>query len=168
MPDAIDHRHALYPGTFDPVTKGHQDIIDRAANIFPRVTVAVAASTSKGCMFDHEARIALIADLYADNPGVEVVGYQRELTVHLMRRLGAGALVRGIRANSDFEYELQLANMNRRMDGELETLFLTPRDDCSYISSTLVREIAVMGGDVTPFVAGSVAAALAAKVAERS
>jgi len=149
----------VYPGTFDPITNGHSDLILRAARLFDRVVVAVAADTGKAPAFSIEQRVALVCDVVDGVPGVEVVAFNG-LLVHFTRALGVGVIMRGLRAVSDFEFEFQLAGMNRRMAPEIETLFLTPAEQYAYISSSLVREIARLKGDVTPFVAPVVQAAL--------
>jgi pantetheine-phosphate adenylyltransferase len=145
-------RTAVYPGTFDPITNGHQDLVRRAASIFERVIVAIASNPNKTPMFPLEKRVDLARQVLADVPGVEVMGYQG-LTVDFARQHGVHIVVRGLRAVSDFEFEFQLANMSRHLSRELETVFLTPQEQFTFISSTLVREIAVLGGDVNPLVA---------------
>jgi pantetheine-phosphate adenylyltransferase len=142
---------AMYPGTFDPVTRGHEDLVRRASRIFDRVVVAIAANPGKQPMFDLEERVALAEAVLADIPGVEVMGYEG-LTIDFARQHDLGAIIRGLRAVSDFEYEFQLANMNRHLTDEVETVFLTPTERYTYISSSLVREIAMLGGDVGEFV----------------
>lgn len=141
----------LYPGTFDPITKGHMDLVGRAARIFDRVVIAVAASPKKNPAFSLEQRVEMAREVLKDIPNVEVVGFST-LLAHFTREVGANVLLRGLRAVSDFEYEFQLANMNRQLAPDVESLFLTPSEKYSYISSTLVREIAALGGDVTQFV----------------
>lgn len=141
----------LYPGTFDPITKGHMDLVGRAAKIFDRVIIAVAASPKKNPAFTLEQRVDMARAVLKEFPNVEVVGFST-LLAHFTREVGANVLLRGLRAVSDFEYEFQLANMNRQLAPEVESLFLTPSEKYSYISSTLVREIAALGGDVTQFV----------------
>lgn len=150
---------AVYPGTFDPITNGHFDLIERAARLFDRVVVAIASSPGKGPAFDIEARIDLAREVVAGLDNVEVVGFTGLMT-EFMKQQQASILLRGLRAVSDFEYELQLANMNRAQMPELETVFLTPAVENSYISSTLIREIAKLGGDVSQHVHPRVAAAL--------
>lgn len=144
-------RHAVYPGTFDPITNGHQDLVRRAAGIFERVIVAIASHTNKTPMFPLEKRVELARAVLSDQPNVEVHGYAG-LTVDFARRYSDAVIVRGLRAVSDFEFEFQLANMSRHLDRNFETVFLTPQEPFSFISSTLVREIAVLGGDVSAFV----------------
>ncbi|MDZ7851926.1 MAG: pantetheine-phosphate adenylyltransferase [Halomonas sp.] len=142
---------AVYPGTFDPVTNGHLDLIERAARLFDKVVVAIATSPGKGPALDIDTRIALTREVVADIGNVEVVGFSGLMTDFMIQQK-ARVLLRGLRAVSDFEYELQLANMNRAQMPELETVFLTPEVENSYISSTLVREIAKLGGDVSKHV----------------
>lgn len=149
----------LYPGTFDPITRGHSDLIERAARLFDHVIVAVAASPRKGPMFTLEERVALAKEATAYLPNVEVVGFSNLLT-HFVEEMDANILMRGLRAVSDFEYEFQLANMNRKLAPNVESLFLTPSEKYSFISSTLVREVASLGGDVSEFVHPSVGKAL--------
>lgn len=150
---------AVYPGTFDPITHGHFDIIERGARLFDRVVVAVAASSGKDPAFDLDARIALVREACASLANVSVIGFSGLLT-QMMREQNATVILRGLRAVSDFEYELQLANMNRAQNPELESVFLTPAVENSYISSTIVREIARLGGDVSPLVHPRVTEAL--------
>lgn len=150
---------ALYPGTFDPFTKGHEELVRRAAKIFGRVVVVVALSESKDTLFSVDERIELIRAVLGDLPGVEVTGYSA-LTVDVARELDCDVIVRGLRAVSDFEYEFQLASMNRHLAESVETVFLTPGEQYMFVSSSLVREIASMGGDVSKFVHPAVNAAL--------
>jgi len=149
----------VYPGTFDPVTNGHTDLICRASRLFDRVVVAVAADTSKAPVFDLQQRVELIRRVVAHLEHVEVVAFSG-LLVEFARGLGVPVIVRGLRAVSDFEFEFQLAGMNRRMAPDIETLFLTPAEKYAYISSSLVREIARLKGDVSAFVSPEVHAAL--------
>jgi len=144
-------RNAVYPGTFDPITNGHQDLVRRAAGIFDRVIVAIASHTNKTPLFPLDKRVELARRVLSDLPNVEVQGYAG-LTVDFARRYADAVIVRGLRAVSDFEFEFQLANMSRHLDRNFETVFLTPQEPFSFISSTLVREIAVLGGDVSAFV----------------
>jgi pantetheine-phosphate adenylyltransferase len=144
-------KNAVYPGTFDPITNGHQDLVRRAAGIFDRVIVAIAANTSKTPMFPLEKRVELARAVLQELPNVEVQGYAG-LTVDFARQYQGVVIVRGLRAVSDFEFEFQLANMSRHLDRTFETVFLTPQEQFTFISSTLVREIAVLGGDVRQFV----------------
>ena len=151
---------AMYPGTFDPITLGHEDIIKRAVNVFDRVVVAMAADTgSKAPMFDLEERVELARSALAGIDGVEVASY-KGLTVDFARDNGLSVIIRGLRAVSDFEYEFQLATMNRHLTEEVETVFLTPPETYTFISSSLVREIARLGGDVSEFVSPKVKDAL--------
>ena len=145
------NRNAIYPGTFDPITNGHHDLVRRAATLFDRVIVAIASNPNKTPMFPLEARIDLARRVLEDLPNVRVLGYS-ELTVSFARKHDATVVIRGLRAVSDFEFEFQLANMNRHLDREVETVFLTPQEQFTFISSSLVREIAVLGGDVREFV----------------
>jgi pantetheine-phosphate adenylyltransferase len=144
-------RTAIYPGTFDPITNGHKDLVRRAASIFDEVLVAVAANPGKTPMFTHAERIDLTARVLADIPNARVEGYDG-LTVEFMRERGIQVVVRGLRAVSDFEFEFQLANMQRHLLPGIETVFLTPQEQFTFISSTLVREIAIYGGSVSQFV----------------
>ena len=144
-------RSAMYPGTFDPITNGHHDLVRRAAGLFDHLIVAIAANPNKAPMFPLEARVDLARRVLHDVPNVEVLGYSG-LTVEFARQHNVGAVVRGLRAMSDFEFEFQLANMNRHLVREIETVFLTPQEQFTFISSSLVREIAVLGGDVREFV----------------
>ena len=150
---------AMYPGTFDPFTNGHEEIVRRAATLFNPVVVAVAASPGKTPMFDLDERIAMAKGVLADLDHVEVEGYDG-LTVGYAQARKLQAVIRGLRAASDFEYEFQLATMNRHLEPQVETVFLTPTEKYMFVSSTLVREIASMGGDVSAFVHVSVNNAL--------
>ena len=149
----------MYPGTFDPITNGHCDLVSRAATLFDEVVVAVAASPSKSPMFDLETRIRLATEALAGVPEARVEGYEG-LTVEYARAKGLHAILRGLRAVSDFEHEFQLASMNRRLDSSIETVYLTPSESYAHVSSSLVREIAGMGGDVSNFVHPAVVTAL--------
>ena len=149
----------IYPGTFDPITNGHVDLTERAARLFDRVVVAIAHSEKKTPLFNLEERVALCQQTLSHVDNVEVVGFSNLLT-DFARSQGANCVLRGLRAVADFEYEFQLANMNRAMWPEFESIFLTPSEHLSYISSSLVREIAALDGDITPFVPDQVAAAL--------
>ncbi len=144
-------RNAMYPGTFDPITNGHHDLVRRAASIFDRVVVAIAANPNKAPMFTLDARVDMARRVLHDLPNVEVVGYSG-LTVVFARENNLSVVVRGLRAVSDFEFEFQLANMSRHLDREIESVFLTPQEQFTFISSTLVREIAVLGGNLDEFV----------------
>lgn len=155
---------AMYPGTFDPITLGHEDLVRRAAGIFERVIVAIAADPgSKEPMFSIDERVDLARDALKGEKNIEVRRYGG-LTVDFAKEHDLSVIVRGLRAVSDFEYEFQLATMNRHLTEEVETLFLTPTDTYTFISSTLVREIATLGGDITEFVSPTVKDALLAKV----
>mgnify|MGYP006112847777 FL=1 len=151
---------AIYPGTFDPVTNGHTDLIERASHLFTEVIVGVAASPSKKPRFDLAQRVAMIEEVSQHLPNVTVVGFSG-LLVDFAKTNKAKVLIRGLRAVSDFEYEFQLANMNRRLSPELESVFLTPSEGNSFISSTLVKEVSLHDGDVSQFVHPIVKAALA-------
>lgn len=159
-------RIAVYPGTFDPITSGHVDLVHRAAPLFERLVVGVAQSAGKGPAFTLERRVELAREALADVPNVEVRGFDT-LLANFVREQGAGVLIRGLRAVSDFEYEFQLASMNRHLIPEVETLFLTPAEKYGFISSSLVREISRLGGDVSAFVPPAVAAALQADSRQR-
>ncbi len=151
---------AMYPGTFDPITLGHEDLVRRAVRLFDSVVVAIAANPeSKAPMFSVEERVALASAALADIDNVEVTGY-KGLTVDFAREHGLTVIIRGLRAVSDFEYEFQLANMNRHLTDEVETAFLTPTEKYMFISSSLVREVAALGGDVSEFVSPKVRLAL--------
>ncbi|MEC6909015.1 pantetheine-phosphate adenylyltransferase [Photobacterium piscicola] len=152
----------IYPGTFDPITNGHLDLIDRAAAMFDHVIVGVAFNPSKKPLFSLEERVNLAQQITAHLPNVEIVGFSG-LLVNFAKEHNANILVRGLRAVSDFEYEFQLANMNRRLMPELETVFLTPAEENSFISSTIVKEVALHKGDVSQFVDPLITQALLAK-----
>ncbi|ACV27641.1 pantetheine-phosphate adenylyltransferase [Kangiella koreensis] len=141
----------LYPGTFDPITKGHMDLVNRACRLFDKVIIAIAHSPSKKPLFSLDERVDMVRMIFADNPQVEVLGF-RGLLANFAKENSAIAILRGIRAVSDFEFEFQLANMNRHLDPDLESIFLTPSEKYSYISSSLVREVASLGGDISAFV----------------
>lgn len=150
---------AIYPGTFDPITNGHVDLVHRAARLFDKVIVAIASSAEKKPVLPLEERIKLTSEALPDYANIEICGFNI-LLVEFMKEKGATVILRGLRAVSDFEYEFQLASMNRHLDDQIETVFLTPAEQYSYISSSLVREIARLGGDVSPFVPANVVAAL--------
>ncbi|GAA3710099.1 pantetheine-phosphate adenylyltransferase [Oceanisphaera sediminis] len=154
----------IYPGTFDPITNGHLDLIERASQLFNEVIVGVAFSPSKRPMFELEERVALVQEVTRSLGNVKVVGFSG-LLVDFAKTHQANVLIRGLRAVSDFEYEFQLANMNRRLMPELESVFLTPAEENSFISSTLVKEVAIHGGDISQFVPAAVAEAIAQKLA---
>ncbi len=157
---------AMYPGTFDPITRGHEDLVRRCAMLFDEVVVAIAASPKKLPLFSLDQRVALAQTVLTDIPNVSVVGYQG-LTVDFARANGLQVIVRGLRAVSDFEFEFQLATMNRHLSDEIETVFLTPTEKYNFVSSSLVREIAEHGGDVAKFVHPHVEASLQAAYARR-
>jgi pantetheine-phosphate adenylyltransferase len=154
---------AVYPGTFDPITNGHTDLVERAARLFDRVIVAVAKNPSKTPAFSLEQRVGLASEVLAHLPNVAVRSFDCLLVDYLRQQQGQ-VILRGLRAVSDFEYEFQLASMNRQLAPEVETMFLTPSEHYSFVSSSLVREIAALGGDVTPFVHTTVVAALRARL----
>lgn len=154
---------AIYPGTFDPITLGHEDVVRRAARLFDEVIVAVAQSQIKKPLFSLDERVALAAAVLADCPNVRVVGFSG-LLMQFARDEGAQVVVRGLRAVSDFEYEFQLAGMNRHLYPEVETLFLTPSEQYMFISASLVREIAVLGGEIGRFVPAVVDVAIKQKL----
>jgi pantetheine-phosphate adenylyltransferase len=155
-------RRVVYPGTFDPITNGHIDLVERACRLFDKVLVAVAASTRKNPLFTLDERVELARTTLAHLPNVEVCGFDI-LLVEFVRQQEAQAVLRGLRAVSDFEYEFQLANMNRALAPTMESIFLTPAEHLSYISSSIVREIGMLGGDVSKFVPPPVEAALQQK-----
>lgn len=156
--------HVVYPGTFDPLTRGHEDIVRRAAGLFGEVIVAVAQSTGKKPMFTLEERVEMASQVLADCPNVRVLGFSG-LLMQFVREQGARAVVRGLRAVSDFEYEFQLAGMNRQLFPEMETIFLTPAEQYMFVSASLVREIAQLKGDVSKFVSPLVQERIALKLA---
>ena len=157
---------AMYPGTFDPFTNGHNDLVRRACRIFDRVVVSIAANPNKAPLFTLDQRVDIASRVLADVPNVEVTGYTG-LTVDFARQHGLNVIVRGLRAVSDFEFEFQLATMSRHLNAEVETVFLTPSEQFSFVSSTLIREIASLGGNVREFVHPIVAEALADRFAKR-
>ena len=158
---------AVYPGTFDPMTLGHQDLMRRASRLFDRLIVAVAAGHHKSTMFTVDERLSLATELAKPYANVEVVAFKGLLRDFVVGN-GASVVVRGLRAVSDFEYEFQMAGMNRQLMPEVETLFLTPSDQYQFVSGTFVREIAVLGGDVSKFVAPLVLACLRERVTQSS
>ncbi|CEG55912.1 pantetheine-phosphate adenylyltransferase [Legionella fallonii] len=157
---------AIYPGTFDPVTNGHVDLIMRGAKIFPELIVAVADNKAKRPYFSLEKRIQLLEEVVSDIPGVQVLGFE-SLLIDFVLEQNAGIILRGLRAVSDFEYEFQLAGMNRKLSKQVETLFLTPSESLMFISSTLVREIASFNGDISQFVPACVVRELQKRQNER-
>ncbi len=154
---------AVYPGTFDPITLGHEDIVRRAANLFDEVIVAVAGSTNKSTLFSLQERVSLAQNIFAGSPNVKVVGFNG-LLMQFVQDQNAQMVIRGLRATSDFEYEFQLAGMNRKLYPQFETLFLTPSEQFMFISSSLVREVATLGGDVHAFVSSTVETAIKQKL----
>jgi len=150
---------AVYPGTFDPITNGHFDLIERAARFYDRLVIAVADNQNKKSLFTLEERVELAKEVTKNVPNVEVIGFSG-LLVDFVREINGHVLLRGLRAVSDFEYEFQLASMNRKLAPEIETMFMTPAEQYSFISSSLVREISSLGGDVSDFVNPSVGKAL--------
>jgi pantetheine-phosphate adenylyltransferase len=150
---------AIYPGTFDPITNGHVDLVQRACRLFDHVVVAIAAGSAKAPVFTLDERVTLAREVLTGCENMEVCSFD-SLLVDFMQEKQARVIIRGLRAVSDFEYEFQLASMNRKLAPEVETVFLTPAEQFSFISSSLVREIASLGGDVSPFVHASVVAAL--------
>lgn len=157
---------AMYPGTFDPITLGHEDLVRRATRLFDRVVVAIAANPGKEPMFSLDERVGLADSVLSELPNVEVTGYEG-LTVDFARKNDLQVIVRGLRAISDFEYEFQLANMNRHLTDEVETAFLTPTEKYTYISSSLVREVCSLGGDISEFVSPPVRKALLQRCGRR-
>ena len=165
MTPAIQQLTAIYPGTFDPMTLGHQDLMRRASRLFSRLIVAVAAGHHKRTMFTLEERLEIAQELAQPYGNVEVVAF-RGLLRNFVVENGGKVVVRGLRAVSDFEYEFQMAGMNRQLMPEVETLFLTPSDQYQFVSGTFVREIAMLGGDVSKFVSPSVLQRLKERVAQ--
>ena len=155
---------AIYPGSFDPITLGHMDIIDRGCGLFDKIVVAVAQSEGKRPLFSLDERVRLVKQIYKDNQRVEVLGFPRQLTVDLAREHNACAIIRGLRAVADFEYEFQLATMNRALAPDIESIFLTPKESLIYVSSSLIKEISDLKGDVSKFVHPVVEQALQAKL----
>ena len=158
---------AIYPGTFDPVTNGHADLIERAAKLFDKVIVSIASNPSKQPLFSLEERVEFIKQVTAHLDNVEVIGFTG-LLAEFARNQGAQVLIRGLRAVSDFEYEFQLANMNRRLNRDLESVFMTPAEENSFISSTLVKEVALHNGSVKDFCHPVVIEALQQKLHKQS
>jgi pantetheine-phosphate adenylyltransferase len=146
---------AVYPGTFDPLTRGHEDLVRRASRLFDTIILGIAESRAKRTYFSLDERIEIARDVLADVKNVQVVGFEG-LLIEFVRKQGARVVLRGLRAVSDFEYEFQLAGMNRDLYPDMETVFLTPSEQNMFISATLVREIATLGGDVSKFVHPSV------------
>ena len=154
---------AVYPGTFDPITYGHIDVVERAVRMFDTVIVLVARNTAKNPMFPDDERIAMIKEVFRKQPRVKVDGFSG-LLVDYARRKGSRVIIRGLRAVSDFEYEFQMALTNRKLDERIDTVFLVPHERYTYLNSTIVREVAMLGGDVSDFVPPSVRRRLTAKV----
>lgn len=161
----LKKRIAVYPGTFDPITLGHEDLVRRAAHLFDEVIVAVAGSTNKSTLFNLDERVALAKSVFSAYSNVKVVGFSG-LLMQFVQDQQAQVVVRGLRAASDFEYEFQLAGMNRKLYPKLETLFLTPSEQYMFVSSSLVREVAKLGGEVNQFVSSVVEAAIKKKLKE--
>jgi pantetheine-phosphate adenylyltransferase len=157
---------AIYPGTFDPITNGHIDLIGRATRMFDEIVVAIAASPAKKPMFTLGERVEMARRVLEDSPTVSVRGFSG-LLIDFMRELDARVILRGLRAVSDFEYEFQLATMNRRLDPDIETVFLTPSENYTFLSASMVKEIATLGGDVSPFLQPEVFSALTDKIGAR-
>ncbi|WP_298398331.1 pantetheine-phosphate adenylyltransferase [uncultured Azonexus sp.] len=151
----MNHRVAIYPGTFDPITRGHEDLVRRAATLFDKLILAIAESPSKQPRFTLADRVEMAREVVGDLPNIEIVGFNT-LLMSFVHEMGAKVIVRGLRAVSDFEYEFQMAGMNRSLYPEVETVFLTPGEQYMFISATMVREIARLGGDVGKFVHPSV------------
>ena len=155
----MSHRRAIYPGSFDPVTHGHLDLITRSMRVFDEVIVGVADNEAKSPLFTTGERVELIRQSIGEHPGLTIETLDC-LLVDFCRRREAFVVIRGLRAVSDFEFEFQMALTNRRLEPKIETLFLTPREDCIFLSSRIVKEVARLGGDVTPFVSPPVLSAL--------
>jgi len=147
----LNHRTAIYPGTFDPITRGHEDLVRRGATLFDKLILAIAESPSKKPRFSLNERVDMAREVLSDVKNVEIVGFNT-LLMEFVHQQGAKVVVRGLRAVSDFEYEFQMAGMNRSVYPEVETVFLTPGEQYMFISATMVREIARLGGDVSKFV----------------
>ncbi len=157
------HKLAVYPGTFDPLTRGHEDLIHRAGQLADHVIVAVARSSTKNPIFNLEERVRIAKEVLKHDKNVTVLGFQG-LLIDFLKQHNARLLIRGVRAVSDFEYEFQMAGMNRKLDPNVETVFLTPAEEFMFLSATMVREIARLGGDVAPFVQSYVQACLKNKL----
>jgi pantetheine-phosphate adenylyltransferase len=159
----MSKRIAVYPGTFDPLTSGHEDLVRRASKLFQRIIIGVAESRSKRPLFTLAERVEIAREVLTDYPNVEIYGFDC-LLMDFMRQHGASVIIRGLRAVSDFEYEFQMAGMNRNLYPDVETVFLTPSDQYMFVSATMVREIATLGGDVSKFVPAQVQKRLAVKI----
>ncbi len=159
----MSKRIAVYPGTFDPLTSGHEDLVRRASKLFERIIIGVAESRSKRPLFTLGERVEIAREVLSDYPNVEIYGFDC-LLMDFMRQHGASVIIRGLRAVSDFEYEFQMAGMNRNLYPDVETVFLTPSDQYMFVSATMVREIATLGGDVSKFVPAQVQKRLALKI----
>jgi pantetheine-phosphate adenylyltransferase len=157
------NRVAVYPGTFDPITLGHEDIVRRASDLFDEVIVAVAGSTNKKTLFNFDERVSLAKSVFENTNNIKVVGFSG-LLMQFVQDQGAKMVIRGLRAASDFEYEFQLAGMNRKLYPQFETLFLTPSEQFMFISSSLVREVAALGGNIKAFVSPLVEEAINEKL----
>ena len=155
----------VYPGTFDPVTLGHEDLVRRAANLFPHVIVAVAGSSNKRTMFSLDERVMMTKEVFINLSNVEVIGFS-SLLMQFVQSQNAQMVIRGLRATADFEYEFQLAGMNRKLYPQFETVFLTPSEQFMFISSSLVREVATLGGGVHAFVSPTVEVAIKQKLGD--
>lgn len=162
----MSQRIAVYPGTFDPLTRGHEDLLRRCARMFDHIILGVAESRGKQPLFSLAERVEIAREVLGDLPNIEVLGFSG-LLINFVRERGASVIVRGLRAVSDFEYEFQMAGMNRRLHPDVETLFLTPGEENMFLSATMVREIGLLGGDVSTFVHPSVAQRIRQKLAER-
>ena len=160
-------RTAIYPGTFDPITNGHIDVVERAAKLFSRVIILVARNTSKTPLFSGEERVAMIREVFRGRREIEVDAFDG-LLVEYARRHHATAIIRGLRAMSDFEYEFQMALTNRKLDETIDTIFLVPHEQYTYLNSTIVREVARLGGDVSDFVPNTVSRRLMTKLKGRT
>jgi len=158
-------RRAVYPGSFDPVTNGHLDVIERASRLYDEVLVAIAHNEAKEGLFSFAERVALLNEAVEHHPNVRVTQFDG-LLVNFAREVQAQTIIRGLRAVSDFEYEFQMALMNRKLDGNVETMFLMPKEEYSYVSSRLVKEIARLGGDIDAFVPDCIARALRKKFSQ--
>ena len=161
-------KHALYPGSFDPITCGHVDIVQRGLEIFDRVTIAVARNIKKSPIFSFDERVEMIQETFRDEPRVDVLPLEEGLLVDFARRMGVKSVLRGLRAVSDFEYEFQLASMNRRITAEVDFVFLMTSEENFFVSSSLVRDVAMNGGDVSEFVPPSVSTRLKQRFSDLS